>query len=125
MVAVEFFLDIMTRIFVEIIFKGIIVGTLNLFVKGFNFIKGNILGLIITKKQKNKKNENDNNLLYKEIELTVNLNSRLKKGQHGAVLEIIDEENVFAEFYDPNNQQIEFDNELVFQVQMNQFKLKK
>ena len=37
---------------------------------------------------------------YKNIELTVNLNKQLKFGVEGVVLEIIDKDKVFAEFYE-------------------------
>ena len=64
-------------------------------------------------------------LLYKKIELTEDLNSTFKKGQVGAVLEIIDSKTVFAEFHDQYNNQIEHNGELVFKIGLHQFSLKK
>ena len=63
--------------------------------------------------------------LYKKIELTDNLNEKLKAGRKGAILEIIDKNKVFAEFYDGKGKQIESNNELVFEIGMNQFRVKK
>lgn len=123
MVVFEFIGELLTMIFVEIIFKGIILGALKLFNKGVNYIKHNILGLKLPKNEKNLKTQLEKKLLYKKIELTQKLNSILKKGQQGVVLEIIYKDTVFAEFYDQDNQQIEIDNELVFEVRMNQFRL--
>ena len=54
-----------------------------------------------------------------------NLNEKLKSGQKGAILEIIDKNKLFAEFYDKKGKQIELNNELVFEIGINQFKLKK
>ena len=62
--------------------------------------------------------------LYKKIELTENLNSQLKSGLKGAVLEVINTDKVFAEFYDGKGKQIKRKNEFVFEIRMNQFKLK-
>jgi len=63
-------------------------------------------------------------LLYKKIELTaLQFNPYIKRGCKGAVLEVINSNKVFAEFYDSNNKQIEFENELVFEIEMSQFKL--
>ncbi len=64
-------------------------------------------------------------ILYKKIELTENLNDKLKIGQKGDVLEIINKDKVFAEFYDSKGKQIEYRNKLVFEVGIKQFKLKK
>ena len=50
---------------------------------------------------------------------------KLKSGQKGAVLEIINKYKIFAEFYDKKGKQIELNNELVFEIGINQFKLKK
>jgi hypothetical protein len=123
MIVFEIIGEILARIFVEIIFEGIIVGTYRLLKKGIEWIKVNIVGLqpkpIDPQKAREKK------LLYKNIELTENLNSVLKAGQNGTILEVINQDKVFAEFYDRKGNQIEWDNELVFEIKMNQFKLKK
>lgn len=123
MIVFEIIGEILGRIIVEIIFEGIIVGTYRLLKKGVEWIKVNIFGFqpkpIDPKKSLEKK------LLYKKIELTENLNSVLKAGQNGAILEVINQDSVFAEFYDRKGNQIERNDELVFEIKMNQFKLKK
>ena len=123
MIVIEILGEIIGRIFVEFIFHGIILGIYRLFKKGIEFIRVKIFGLkakpIKPKKALEKK------LLYKNIELTENLNSELKDGQKGVILEVIDKNKVFAEFYDRNGKQIELNNELVFEIGIKQFKLKK
>jgi len=123
MIVFEIIGEILVRIFVEIIFEGIIVGTYRLLKKGVDWIKVKLFGFqpIPTDPQKTR----EKRLLYKNIELTENLNSVLKAGQNGAILEVINQDKVFAEFYDRKGNQIEWDNELVFEIKMNQFKLKK
>ena len=123
MIVIEVLGEIIGRIFVEFIFEGIILGIYRLWKKAVEFIRVNIFGFkpkpIDPKKALEKK------LLYKKIELTENLNSELKSGQKGAILEVINKDKVFAEFYDRNGKQIELNNELVFEIGINQFKLKK
>ena len=123
MIAFEIIGEILARIFVEIIFQGIILGTFRLLKKGVEWFKVKIFGFqpkpIEPKKALEKK------LLYKNIELTENLNSKLKVGQKGVILEVIDKNKVFAEFYDRNGNQIELNRELVFELGTKQFKLKK
>jgi len=114
--------EIIGRILVEFIFEGIILGIYRIFKKGIEFIRVKVFGFkakpIKPKKALEKK------LLYKNIELTENLNSELKAGQKGAILEVIDDNKVFAEFYNSNGKQIELKNELVFEIGIKQFKLK-
>ena len=123
MIVIEILGEIIGRIFVEFIFQGIILGIYRLFKKAVEFVRVNIFGFkakpIKPKKALEKK------LLYKNIELTENLNSELKSGQKGAILEVINKDKVFAEFYDRNGKQIELNNELVFEIGIKQFKLKK
>lgn len=123
MFVIEILGEIIGRIFVEFIFHGIILGIYRLYKKTVEFIRVNVFGFkakpIEPKKALEKK------LLYKKIELTENLNSELKAGQKGAILEVIDKDKVFVEFYDRNGKQIELNNELVFEIGINQFKLKK
>ena len=123
MIVIEILGEIIGRIFVEFIFEGIILGIYRLWKKAVEFIRVNIFGFkpkpIDPKKALEKK------LLYKKIELTENLNSELKSGQKGAILEVINKDKVFAEFYDRNGKQIELNNELVFEIGIKQFKLKK
>lgn len=123
MVVFEAIGEILAKIFVEIFFKGIILGTMNFLNKVLNFIWCKITG---SKKSQNKTNSKtilEKKLLYKKIELTENLNSALKKGLQGIVLEVIDKDTVFAEFYDNNKRQIEVNNELVFEIRITQFRL--
>lgn len=123
MIVIEILGEIIGRIFVEFIFEGIILGIYRLWKKAIEFICVNIFGFkpkpIDPKKALEKK------LLYKKIELTENPNSELKSGQKGAILEVINKDKVFAEFYDRNGKQIELNNELVFEIGIKQFKLKK
>jgi hypothetical protein len=122
-IVIEILGEIIGRIFVEFIFQGIILGIYRLFKKGVEFIRVNVFGL--QAKPIKPKKVLDKKLLYKNIELTENLNSDLKVGQKGAILEVIDKSKVFAEFYDGNGKQIELNNELVFEIGVKQFKLKK
>lgn len=123
MIVFEIIGEILGRIFVEIIFEGIILGIYRLLKKGVEWIKVNIFGF--QPKPTSPQKPLDKKLLYKKIELTENLNSVLKSGQIGAILEVINKDVVFAEFYDIHGNQIEWNDELVFEVKMNQFQLKK
>jgi hypothetical protein len=122
MIIFEIIGRILVQIFVEIIFGGIIVGTYRLLNKGVESIKVKVFGF--ERKSIDPIKALEKKLLYKKIELTETLNSILKSGQTGAVLEVINEDKVFAEFYDRNGNQVELDNELVFEIGLNQFKLK-
>jgi hypothetical protein len=73
----------------------------------------------------NPKKEFEKQFLYKEIELIENLNSKLTTGQKGVILEVINRNKVFAEFYDRNGNQIEWRNKIVFKIGMKQFNIKK
>ncbi|WP_297814478.1 hypothetical protein [uncultured Polaribacter sp.] len=123
MAVFEFLLEIIGRIFVKFIFEGIIKGVFKMLKKLIEFIRVNIFGF----KAKPIKPEEilEKKILYKKIELTENLNDKLKIGQKGDVLEIINKDKVFAEFYDSKGKQIEYRNKLVFEVGIKQFKLKK
>lgn len=123
MIVIEFLVEIIGRIFVEFIFEGIIIGIYKLFKKCIEFIRVKVFGLKAKPEKKGKVLENK--LLYKNIELTENLNSELKIGQKGTILEIINKNKVFAEFYDLKGKQIEVNNKLVFEIRMKQFKIKK
>ena len=115
-------IEILGKIFIEILFEGIILGFFKLIGKGFNKLGELFSG---TEKPIDPIKTLEKKYLYKKIELTDNLNEELKLGQNGAVLEIIDKNKVFAEFYDKKGKQIEWNNELVFEIGMNQFRLKK
>ncbi len=121
MIVFEIIGEILVRIFVEIIFEGIIVGIYRLFKRAIEFIRIRVFGF--QPKPITPKKALENKLLYKRIELTENLNSVLKAGQIGAILEIINKEKVFAEFYDEKGNQIEINGDLVFKVGINQLKL--
>jgi len=125
MIVFEFIFELIGKIFVEIIFEGLIKGLFRLLSKGFDFVKYDIIGLKKTEKTKNPIIDLEKRLLYKTIELKEDFNSTFKKGQRGAVLEIIDKEKVYAEFYDQSGKQIEVDNMIVFEVRINQLRLEK
>ena len=110
------------KIFIDIILEGIIYGFFRLIGKGLNKIGELFSG---TEKKINRIKMLKKKLLYKKIELTENLNKKLKSGQIGDVLKIINEHKILAIFYDKNGKQIEFNSKLVFGIKMNQFKLKK
>jgi hypothetical protein len=114
--------EILGKIFIEFIFEGILRGFWNLIGNGLNKLDELIFG---NKKPSDPTKILEKKYLYKKIELTDNLNEELKSGRKGAILEIIDKNRVLAEFYDGNGNQIERNNELVFEIKMNQFKLKK
>ncbi|WJJ96567.1 hypothetical protein [Algibacter luteus] len=114
--------EILGKIFVQILFEGIILGFFRLIGKGFNKLGELFTGI---EKPNDPIKVLEKKYLYKKIELTKNLNEVLKPGRMGAVLEIINMDKVFAEFYDGNGKQIEWNNELVFEIGMDQFKLKK
>jgi hypothetical protein len=113
---------IIFEIFTEIILEGIVYKLFRFVGKGFNKLGELFTG---TKKKVEPIKMLEKKFLYKKIELTENLNEKLKSGQKGAVLEIINKNKIFAEFYDKKGKQIELNNELVFEIGMNQFKLKK
>ena len=123
MIVIEFLIELIGRIFVEFIFEGIIIGIYKLFKKCVEFIRVKVFGLKAKSVKQEKKLEKK--LLYKNIELTENLNNELKIGQKGTILEIINKNKFFAEFYDKDGKQIELNNELVFEIGIKQFKLKK
>ena len=114
--------EILGKIFIEVIFEGILLGFWKLIGQGLNKLDELIFG---NKKSPDPIKILGNKYLYKEIELTENLNTELQSGQKGAILEIINRNKVFAEFYDGKGNQIEWNNELVFEIGMKQFKLKK
>lgn len=115
-------IEILGEIFVRILFEGIILGFFKLIRNGYNYLKEILFGI---ERPTNPKKELEKKFLYKEIELTENLNSKLICGQKGIILEVINRNKVFAEFYDRNGKQIEWKNELVFKIATKQFKLKK
>lgn len=114
--------EILGKIFIDIILEGIIFGFFRLIGKGFNKLGELFSG---TEKKIDPIKVLEKKYLYKRIELTDNLNEKLQSGQKGAILEIINKNKIFAEFYDKKRKQIEWNNELAFEILLNQFKLKK
>jgi len=106
----------------ELIFIDLFFGGLKFIYNQFAKLFRNIFGIRAkdTRSEIEKLNERlEKKYLYKNITLTENLNSKLTKGLKGAILEIIDDENVFAEFYEQNTKkQIEYNNEIVFKVSL-------
>lgn len=89
--------------------------------RGINYLKNWLRGI---KKPADPMKALEGKYLYQEIELTENLHSGLSAGKKGAVLEIIDQNTVFAEFYDEKGKQVEWNGEMVFEVGLHQLKLK-
>ncbi|PPK95816.1 hypothetical protein LY01_01409 [Nonlabens xylanidelens] len=114
--------EVIGEIFVEVIFNEILIKVWKFIGKVFNKIGDLFSG---TKKVIDPIKVLEKKYLYKKIELTDNLNEVLKSGVKGSILEIIDRNKLFAKFYDGNGNQIEWNNKLVFEIKMNQFKLKK
>jgi hypothetical protein len=110
------------KIFIDIILEGNKYRFFRLIGKGLNKFGELFSG---TEKKINRIKMLKKKLLYKKIELTENLNEKLKSGQIGDVLKIINEHKIFAVFYDKNGKQIEYNTKLVFGIKMNQFKLQK
>lgn len=114
--------EILAWFFVDILLGSVFLGIYKFIKKLIEFVRVKIFGMkpkpIKPKKLLAQK------LLYKKIELIEDLNSELKIGQEGTVLELINKKKVFAEFYDQNGKQIELNNELVFEIGIEQFKLK-
>jgi ribosomal protein L23 len=114
-------LEVVGNFFVEIIFQGVILGTFKLIGRGYDFLRRKLRGLPTPPISPIKKLEKK--LLYKEIILKEDVNPAIRTGMNGVVLEIIDEQTVFAEFLDANKNQIQYADELVFEVKMSQFRL--
>ena len=107
----------------EIIIRDIIFGFFGFVFNSIAKVLKNIFGL---KYEENSLKLIEKKYLYKNVVLIENLNEKLKSGLKGAVLEIIDEENAIVEFYAPNStQQIEYESELAFKVNLKQIKLLK
>ncbi len=107
----------------EIIIRDIIFGFFGFVFNSIAKVLKNIFGL---KYEGNSLKLIEKKYLYKNVVLIENLNEKLKSGLKGAVLEIIDEENAFVEFYEPNStQQIEYESELTFKVNLKQIELLK
>jgi hypothetical protein len=117
MILFEIIIEGIAYALVEIVYEKIVCGT-------YNFIKFDILGFERTGII-NQKNKLENKFLYKNVELIKQVNEKLQIGQKGTILEIIDNKFMYAEFYDNQKNQIEFENEIAFKISVNQFKLLK
>lgn len=115
-------LKFLGRILLGVLFEGIIGSFFNLVGDGISTLHRRITG---TKKPTSPIEILEKKYLYKTIELTDNLNSELKSGQTGTILEVIDEKSALAEFYDRDGNQIEWNGESVFEISLNQFQMKK
>jgi hypothetical protein len=102
--------------------EGVFYGFLKLIQNTYYILRKLIFGI---EKPINPKKEFEKQFLYKEIELTENLNSILLTGQRGVILEVINRNRVLAEFYDRNGNQIEWRHKKVFKIGMKQFNIKK
>lgn len=107
----------------EIFIRDIIFGFFGFVFNSIAKVLKNIFGV---KYEENSLKLIEKKYLYKNVVLIENLNEKLNSGLKGAVLEIIDEENAIVEFYAPNStQQIEYESELAFKVNLKQIKLLK
>ena len=113
-------LEILGEIFIEIIFEGIILRLFKLFSKGYDRLVRFIFG---TKKELTSFQKTEKKILYKKFILTETQNPLIEKGMKGVVLEVIDNENVYAEFLNENGKQIEYQNELAFKIPIKKLKL--
>ncbi|MCP3931086.1 MAG: hypothetical protein GY705_18540 [Bacteroidetes bacterium] len=118
MIIIEF----LGKVFIDILFEGIFLGFFRLIGKGISKLETLFSG---QKSPIDPKRTLEKKYLYKRFVLQENLNEIIKKGTPGAVLEIIDKNLVYVEFYDINGKQIEFNNELVFKVKLNAITLEK
>jgi hypothetical protein len=88
---------------------------------GYDWTKENVFGIKDVDKKEIKKREKK--LLYKKIRLIKNQKIGLQRGLNGIVLEVIDKKSVFAEFYDLNGKKIERNNNTVFKIGIQHFKM--
>lgn len=117
MAIIEGFIEAIGQIFAETFINKFLFGI-------YKFIKYNVLGFerieIVTTKQKR-----ENKFLYKNIELKIDINKKLKVGQRGTILEIINNKYFYAEFYNNKKSQIEFKDQIAFKICAKDFKLLK
>lgn len=123
MVILELIGELLARIFLEILFQGIILKGVNAIGKGIQFFKVKILGLQV--KPTDPIKELENKFLNKRIKLTEDLSTVLSSGQIGKVLKVVNKNAIMAEFYDNNGNPIELKNEKAFLVRFTQFKIKR
>lgn len=113
-------IEILTQIFVEFIFRGIILGFFKLLSKGYENLTHFIFG---TKKELTSIQKIEKKILYKKFILTETQNPVIEKGMKGVVLEVIDNKNVYAEFTNESGTQIEYQNKLVYKIPIKNLKL--
>lgn len=113
-------LEILGQLIAQILVEGILKGSFRLMRKGAWRIKALVTGV---KGPVPQIESLERKYLYKKIRLTVDLNPKLVSGKQGVILEVINENKVFAEFYDELGNQIEFGNDSVFEVGMKHFRL--
>ncbi|MEO1548263.1 MAG: hypothetical protein AAFU74_16080 [Bacteroidota bacterium] len=63
--------------------------------------------------------------LYKKVSPKERLKIGIEIGTIGTVMELIDNNTAFVEFYDQNGEFVEIDNELAFKVELKNIKLKR
>jgi hypothetical protein len=114
------FFELLGKIFIEILFQGLIMGLFGLIGKGYDKLVEITTGV---KKPMDPMKALENKYLFKDIELTDSINPKLLPGLKGVILEVNDRHKVFAEFYDLNGKQIEWNDEMVFEIGMCQFRL--
>lgn len=119
----NFIFELLVEIFIEIIFDGIILGFFRLILKGYKYLKHKIFNTPLKEKPKDPVKEAENKFLYKLIVLTENVNPILKYGQRGMLIEIVDTKQVCAEFFNKDDKRIEYENNSLFKIRTNQFKL--
>ena len=105
----------------DIIFTWLVGGIWIAIRSSYDWTREKLFGIKDNEKTAQKKLEKK--FLYKKIRLIKEQNNGLRDGLNGAVLEVIDKNKVFAEFYDLNGKQIERNNETVFEIGIDEFKL--
>ena len=115
--------EIIGEFIIGIVFEGIVLGTFRRVRRVWNDLKRKIFNLpnsdldLISKFEKE--------VLYKDIITTTDINPKIPAGIKGCILEIINPQKVFAEFYDENGSQIEYEGEIVFEVDIDRLKIMK
>lgn len=107
----------------DFIFTWLIGGIYVAIRSGYDWTRENLFG--IPDKGQARINKQNKKLLYKKIRLIKDQNNGLKSGLKGVILEVIDKNYVFVEFYDLNGKLIERNNEVVFKIKINEFRLTK
>ncbi len=112
--------ELLAELFVEIFYEVVIIGGIRLIKKGLRRLWYKIKGI---KEPENPIDILAKKLLYKDIKLRRRINPSLTRGHQGKILEIIDQNNVVADFLDFKGNQIEYKNKIAFRLKMNEFRL--